>query len=114
MCLTTRQPRPPTPALLVLVFAALFAGCGDEQDDRPPVWNYISPAIMQPNCATVSCHSRASAAAGLDFSSPGRGYESLTALWVWIVDPSGTPQGNCKSVDGTVVCQRPFRPLVQP
>jgi hypothetical protein len=99
---------------LAAAACALCAGCGAGIDDRPPVWEYISPAILQPNCATVSCHSRAAAVAGLDFSDPDRGYKSLTALWVWIVDPSGTPEGNCKKVNGTVVCQRPFRPLVVP
>jgi hypothetical protein len=88
--------------------------CGDGVDDREPAWDYISPAITQPACASSSCHSRAAAAAGLDFSDPERGYKSLTSLWVWIVDPSGTKEANCKEAHGTVVCQRAFRPLVVP
>jgi hypothetical protein len=85
-------------------------GCG--ADDRPAEWGYISPVILQPSCATVSCHSRASAAAGLDFSDPERGWTSLMGLKVWIVDPQGT--NNCRTIDGQVVCQRDFRPLVTP
>jgi hypothetical protein len=96
------------------VLGAALAGCGDGTDDRPPVWEYIAPAILKPNCATVSCHSRAAAAAGLDFSDPERGYKSLTSLWVWIVDPNGTREANCKKVDGQTVCMRNFRPLLVP
>ncbi len=101
------------PAAIGLL-AASAAACGAATDDRPAVWEYISPAILQPGCATSSCHSRAAAVAGLDFSDPERGYTSLTGLWVWIVDPNGTKSGNCKKVEGMVVCQRSFRPLVVP
>ncbi len=98
---------------VALVSSALLLGCG-ATDDRPAVWEYISPAIFQPNCATVSCHSPAAAAAGLDFSDADRGYTSLTGLWVWIVDPTGTEENGCRTVDGTVVCQRGRRPLLIP
>ena len=54
----------------------------------PASWEYISPVILQPSCATSSCHSRAAAVAGLDFSNPERGYISLTRLKVWVVDPT--------------------------
>ena len=60
---------------MFLVSVALV-GCGGDED-RPPTWSYISPAIMQPNCATSSCHSRGAAVAGLDLSSAEAGYESL-------------------------------------
>jgi hypothetical protein len=96
------------------LLAALVAACGSETDPRPPVWEYLSPAIFQPNCASVSCHSRAAAAAGLDFSDPDRGYTSLTGLWVWIVDKQGTPEQNCRWTQSGVVCQRAFRPMVTP
>jgi hypothetical protein len=88
----------------------LAMGCG--ADDRPASWDYISPVIMQPNCASVSCHSRAAAVAGLDFSDPVRGYNSLTGLKVWVVDPAGT--AGCRTIKGSVVCQRDFRPLITP
>src|SRR5207253_9665299 len=73
---------------VVGLLAALggLAGCSDA-DGRPGAWPYLSPAIFQPSCATVSCHSRSTAVAGLDFSEPDRGYASLTALSIWIVDP---------------------------
>jgi hypothetical protein len=96
-----------------LVLGAGLGACGGE-DDRPATWEYISPVILQPTCATASCHSRAAAAAGLDFSDTRRGYVSLTSLWVWIVDPAGTPAAGCRVIDGRTVCQRDRRPLVTP
>ena len=61
-------------------FGALLAlGCSGE-DNREPVWSYISPAIIQPNCATTGCHSAASSVAGLDFSNPIDGFISMRLL----------------------------------
>src|SRR4051812_25789676 len=92
-----------------------LAGCGSDTDDRPASWSYISPAILQPSCATGSCHSRAAAAAGLDFSDPHRGYSSLTRLWVWVVDPTRQGGPGCGTVeDGLVVCEHENRPLITP
>jgi hypothetical protein len=61
----------------VLLSVAAVAGCGGEEN-RPAVWSYISPAIIQPNCATSSCHSKAAAVSGLDFSTRDSGYQGLT------------------------------------
>jgi hypothetical protein len=68
---TTRLP------VLFILLAAGAAGCGGTEDTRDPVWGYISPAIIQPNCATSSCHNQGSAVAGLDLSSIASGYKSL-------------------------------------
>jgi hypothetical protein len=68
------------PLLLVLVLAATAGACGGEEEVRDPVWGYISPAIIQPNCATSSCHSKASAVAGLDLSTIESGRHSLVDL----------------------------------
>jgi hypothetical protein len=95
---------------VALIAVAGLLGCGT--DPRPAAWEYLSPVVFQPSCATQSCHSRAAAVAGLDFSDPERGYTSLTGLKVWVVDPTGTE--GCKRMDGVVVCQRNFRPLVTP
>lgn len=91
-----------------------IGGCGSADDPRPASWSYVSAAIMQPNCATVSCHSQAAAVSGLDFSDADRGYTSLTGLWVWIVDPAGIEANGCRRVGGQVVCQREHRSLVVP
>jgi hypothetical protein len=101
-------------AALSLILASSFvtAGCGSP--DRPASWAYISPVILQPSCASGSCHSPAAAAAGLDFSDPDRGYSSLTRLWVWIVDRTKEGTAGCSHASGTVVCEELFRPLVTP
>ncbi len=102
---------------IAVILTASAAGCGDV-DTRPASWGYLSPAIFQPTCAMPSCHGPASAVSGLDFSTPERGYTSLTGLRVWIVvspdggaPPAGVP---CATVDGTLVCERLLRPLVTP
>src|SRR5438552_7760935 len=91
----------------------MLSGC-KAIDDRPATWEYLSPVVFEPTCATGSCHGPASAVAGLDFSTPDRGYTSLTGLWVWIVDPKGTLEDGCMTMQGTVACQRYERPLVVP
>jgi hypothetical protein len=103
-----------------VVALALFAvgaldGCSG--DSRPAKWGYIAPIIMEPNCATASCHSRAAAVAGLDFSDADRGYKSLTGLWVWVPNPNAADKRtlNCGTSDnGVPVCEEHFRPLVTP
>ena len=102
--------------LLALALAAVCQGCGGA-DSRPAVWGFISPEILQPNCATTSCHGPAAAVSGLDFSTPGSGYTSLTGLWVWLVVPDGgaVPPGvPCTTMNGTVTCEQMLRPLVTP
>jgi hypothetical protein len=97
-----------------LVLACL--GCGGA-DSRPAVWGFLSPEIFQPNCATSSCHSPAAAVSGLDFSTPGSGYTSLTGLWVWLVVPDGgaVPPGvPCTTMNGIVTCEQMLRPLITP
>jgi hypothetical protein len=69
----------------------VLGGCGGE-DNRPAKWSYISPAIIQPNCATQSCHSKAAAVAGLDFSEVDTGYKGLTAQRVRPPSNTNTPR----------------------
>jgi hypothetical protein len=61
----------------LLLAAVVVTGCGGLEDNRPPEWSYISPAIIQNNCATSSCHSRGAAVAGLDLSTADAGYNDL-------------------------------------
>src|SRR5438132_12749420 len=79
--------------LLVLIAALGLASCGQE-DDRDPVWSYLSPVIMQPDCATSSCHNQVAAVSGLDFSTKHRGYLSLTALTL----PTGQYAGKSRQL----------------
>lgn len=99
---------------LALLAVLLYgAACGSSNDGRPVDWQYISPVIFQQNCATVSCHSRAAAVSGLDFSDPERGYLSLTRLRFQIIDPHASSE-DCKPFHGVMVCQRGYRPLITP
>ena len=66
----------PLRSLLLASVCWVAVGCGGE-DNRPATWNYVSAAIIQPNCATSSCHSKAAAVAGLDLSTADSGYDDL-------------------------------------
>lgn len=65
----------------LVVFAALVVGtgvgCGGTQDDRPAQWSFISPAIIEPACATVNCHSAITHQGGVDLSNSTIGYQTL-------------------------------------
>lgn len=67
-------------ALLLFAVACLGAGCRDADDNRPARWSYISPAIIQPGCATMNCHSQAAARAGVVLDSPDTAYENLVLV----------------------------------
>ena len=97
-----------------MALAAVGGGACGGPENRAATWSYISPVLFQPNCATSSCHSRAAAVAGLDFSDPDRGYRSLTGLPIWIVNPEATDDPGCWNADGTIVCDSQFRSLVVP
>lgn len=58
--------------------AAFTAGCGSEKDERPADWSYIYPAIIEPNCATASCHSRFAEKSGVDLSNINEAYDQMT------------------------------------
>ena len=60
----------------LLLGPVLLVACGGEET-RPATWSYISPAIIQPNCATSSCHNAGAAVAGLDLSTADSGYADL-------------------------------------
>jgi hypothetical protein len=53
-----------------------LSGC-DTPDERSASWRYVHAAILEPACATASCHSKASSAAGLDLSTPKAAYSTL-------------------------------------
>ena len=60
-----------------MVLAATAGACGGEEDVRDPVWGYISPAIIQPNCATANCHSNLTQRAGLRLDTKNLGYMQI-------------------------------------
>jgi hypothetical protein len=55
----------------------LFAGCGGSTDDRPAKWSFISTAIIEPSCATASCHSDVARKAGVNLYNKDVGYDAL-------------------------------------
>jgi hypothetical protein len=78
--------------LLIVLAVGAAVGCGATNDDRDPTWSYISPAIIQPNCATSSCHSQGSAVAGLNLSTVDAGYRSLLQLHLPLRGMIGAPK----------------------
>src|SRR3954451_6253090 len=63
--------------ILLILLAVGTGGCGGTEDDREPVWSYISPAIIQTNCATSSCHSRGAPVSGWSLSTVYDGSKTL-------------------------------------
>lgn len=64
-----------TAAAAALAIAA--TGCGGATDDRPARWSFISATIIEPSCATVSCHSAITRRGGVDLSTREIGYQTL-------------------------------------
>lgn len=74
-----------------LLLVACLAGCGAATDDRPAKWSYIAPAIIEPNCATVSCHSSVAQRAGVILEPAATAYATLTKRhFVVVCDPAVT------------------------
>ena len=82
---------------LSLALVACFAGCG-AGDNRPARWSYIAPAIIEPNCATVSCHSSVAQRAGVILDTTQTAYNTLTKRHFVVVCPDG-------STDAGMACQ---------
>lgn len=78
-------------SLLVALAVAAGTGCGGTTDDRPQQWSFISPAITEPQCATVGCHSAIAQKAGVDLHDIASGYASLVGRG--FVDPA-TPDAS--------------------
>jgi hypothetical protein len=51
-------------ALVALLVVPAAAGCADG-DPRPATIAYLAPAILEPSCATASCHSEQAATSEL-------------------------------------------------
>jgi hypothetical protein len=64
--------------LFAAAFVLFAAGCGTSIDDRPVKWSYISATIIEPSCATVSCHSSVAQRAGVDLHTRDIAWSSLT------------------------------------
>ena len=58
------------------MLAAWLSACGGAEN-RPAKWSFIAPAIIEPNCGTVSCHSSVAQRAGVILDSRDTAYTSL-------------------------------------
>jgi hypothetical protein len=81
-------------AALALALVSL-AGCGGTEN-RPATWSYISTAIIEPSCATASCHSQAADRAGVDLSDRGKAYDQLVNRH--FVMPGNAPQSELSAL----------------
>ena len=63
--------------IAALAAGGLLSGCGSEDEVRPAQWSYIYPAIIEPSCATASCHSNFTRRAGVNFGYADEAYYQL-------------------------------------
>jgi hypothetical protein len=78
--------------LLASATLAALAGCGAADDNRPAKWSFIAATIVEPTCATASCHSEFVQRAGVDLHERNLGYRILTERrFVRPGDPAGSP-----------------------
>jgi hypothetical protein len=88
-------------AFVAISSGALLSGCGSPDPNetaRPAQWSYIYPAIIQPSCATASCHSNFTRRSGVNFGYSDEAWYQLicrhfvvTCPQVGDADPCGPP-----------------------
>ena len=62
-------------------------------ENRPAKWSYIAPAIIEPNCATVSCHSSVAQRAGVILEPAQKAYDILTGRHFVVTCPQSPDAG---------------------
>ena len=62
--------------LALLLAPPLVGGCGGA-DNRPARWSFIAPAIIEPSCATISCHAKVTERAGVTLAPREVAYHTL-------------------------------------
>jgi hypothetical protein len=62
--------------VLAAICAPLVAGCGGA-DGRAAEWSYVYSGIIEPSCATASCHSDFTRRAGVNFGFKDEAYFQL-------------------------------------
>jgi hypothetical protein len=76
--------------------SALFSGCGSPDEARPAQWSYIYPAIIEPSCATASCHSDFTQRSGVNFGAIDTAYYQMVCRhFVVQCASAGTMATNC-------------------
>lgn len=98
-----------------LALVLLVASCGGEVDDRPATLSYIQTAILEPSCATASCHRGDLAPGGLSFEDrdPAELLDELTErTLVYPGSRGGSPLLDwLRGTDGVPVRMPPDQPL---
>ena len=64
----------------LLVAALAVTGCNQTENDRPATLEYITEAILQPNCAQDVCHSSYTRVKGYAFDTVAAARASLVPL----------------------------------
>lgn len=85
------------PRLLPLVLplgVLLGAPACLEPEERAAYWPALHATIIEPGCATASCHSAMTAQAGVDLSTWQRAYTALTGRLCVEDQPPGAAPGN--------------------
>jgi len=85
---------------LVIAAAIVVMGCGAEMDDRSRNLDYITEAILKPNCGTAACHSTFRQAKGFVFDTIDAARETFQGDEI-LTMPSDPDQRN--SVAGLVI-----------
>lgn len=69
----------PVPRLGLALFFIVWGvvGCGSLKDERPAKWSFIYATIIQPQCATVNCHSEIAKKGQIDLHDREVAYCSL-------------------------------------
>ena len=65
--------------------AVLLCGCLPANEPPPAEWAYLHAAIIEPSCATIGCHSAATAQEDRDYSTPESACESMRRSGVTLI-----------------------------
>ena len=87
--------------IAALAASGLISGCGSEEDDRPAQWSYIYPAIIQPSCATASCHSDFTRRAGVNFGFSDEAYFQMVCRHFVTTCPTAAMPSPCPGQPST-------------
>ena len=83
---------------LIWVLALALAACGTETDQRPRTVQYITEAVLAPNCGNAQCHSSFRNVEGYAFDTVEKAQQSLVGLVGQItLNAKDEPEGDASS-----------------
>ncbi|MGE0399501.1 MAG: hypothetical protein AB7T06_22495 [Kofleriaceae bacterium] len=77
----------------IVVVALGLTGCL-ASESPPTSWSYVHATVIRPACTTAGCHSKLTAAAGLDLSAADGAYTFLTGRICGAVEQPFDPPRN--------------------